>query len=49
MALWQLFDDKMGNQGRSLAEVESPYCIFVYAVSLSQAYVLAHVLGQGFD
>jgi hypothetical protein len=28
MALWQKFDDKMGNYGLSLAEVESPYCIF---------------------
>jgi hypothetical protein len=34
MALWQMFGDKMGNQGRSLAEVESPYCIFGGAVSL---------------
>jgi hypothetical protein len=28
IALWQMFDDKMGNHGLSLAEVESPYCIF---------------------
>src|SRR5918995_453534 len=49
MALWQMFIDKMRNQGRSLAEVESPYCIFGGAVSLCQACVLAHVLGQGFD
>ena len=49
MALWQLFGDKMGNQGRSLAEVESPYCIFGCAVSLCQACVLAHVLKQEFD
>jgi hypothetical protein len=48
IALRQLFDDKMGNQGLSLAEVESPYCIFGCAVSLSQACVLAHVLGPGF-
>ena len=34
MALWQMFVDKMRNQGRSLAEVESPYCIFGGAVSL---------------
>jgi hypothetical protein len=37
MALWQLFDDKMRNHGRFLAEVESPYCIFGCAVSLYQA------------
>jgi hypothetical protein len=49
MALWQMFDDKMGNQGLSLAEVESPYCIFGCAVSLCQACVLAHVLKQEFD
>jgi hypothetical protein len=49
MAFWQLFDDKMGNQGRSLAEVGSPYCIFGCVVSLCQAYVLARVLRQGFD
>jgi hypothetical protein len=34
MALWQMFSDKMRIQGRSLAEVESPYCIFGGAVSL---------------
>jgi hypothetical protein len=44
-----MFGDKMGNQGRSLAEVESQYCIFGCAVSLCQACVLAHVLKQGFD
>jgi len=49
MVLWQLFDDKMGNHGLSLAEVESPYYIFGCAVSLCQACVLAHVLKQEFD
>jgi hypothetical protein len=49
MALWQMFGDKMGNHGLSLAEVESPYCIFGCAVSLCQACVLAHVLKQEFD
>jgi hypothetical protein len=49
MALWRKFGDKMGNQGRSLAEVESPYCIFGCAFILCQACVLAHVLRQGFD
>jgi hypothetical protein len=49
MALWQMFGDKMGNQGWSLAEVESPYCIFGGAVSLCQSCVLAYVLGPVFD
>jgi hypothetical protein len=48
-ALWQMFGDKMGNQVRSLSEVESPHCIFGGAVSLCQSCVLAHVLGPGFD
>jgi hypothetical protein len=39
----------VGNHGLSLAEVESPYCIFGCAVSLCQACVLAHVLKQEFD
>ena len=39
----------MGDNGRSLAEVESPDCIFGGAVRLHQACVLAHVLGPGFD
>jgi hypothetical protein len=49
MALWQVFGDKMGNHRRSLAEEESPHCIFGGAVSHCQWCVLAHVLGPGFD
>jgi hypothetical protein len=49
MPLWQMFGDKMGNHGRSLAELESPYFIFGGAVGLRQARVLAHVLGSGLD
>src|ERR687893_2898519 len=49
MAPWQLFGAKMGNQGRSLAEMESPYCIFGGTVGLRDSRVLAHVLEPGFD
>ena len=41
--------DKVGNHGLSLAEVESPYCIFGGTVCLLQSRVLAHVFGPGFD
>jgi hypothetical protein len=49
VALWQMFGDIMGNHGRFLAVVESPYCIFGGAVSLLQSHVLVHVFGPGFD
>ena len=41
--------DKMGDHGRSLADVESPYRIFDGAVRLRKSCVLAHVLDPGFD
>ena len=44
-----MFGDKMGNHRRSLAEVESPHCIFGGAVNLCQSCVLAHVREPGFD
>jgi hypothetical protein len=47
MTLWQMFGDRVGDHGRSLAEVESSYFTFGGAVGLRQACVLAHVLGPG--
>jgi hypothetical protein len=41
LAIRQMVGDKMGNHGQSLAEVESPYCIFGGAVSLRKSCVLA--------
>src|SRR5215203_4425504 len=47
LALRRIVGDKMGDHGRSLAEVESPYFILGGAIRLHQSGVLAHVLGPG--
>jgi hypothetical protein len=44
-----MFGDKMGDYGLSLAEVESPLCIFGGAFSLCQSCLLAHALGHDLD
>src|SRR5215210_2243904 len=49
LALRQMVGDKMGDHGRSLAEVESPYFILGGAIRFHQSRVLAHVLGPGSD
>src|SRR5215212_2609327 len=49
LALRQIVGDKMGDHGRSLAEVESSYCILGGTIRLHQSRVLAHVLGPRSD